>query len=108
MEKSFTLDTPIKRGEQTITAITLRKPNAGALRGVSLRGLLDFQPEDIMRVLPRVSIPTLTDAECQAMDPADLLQAGSIVAGFLLPKEALARAEMDQSAVAPTSDSQTA
>ena len=30
------LDTPIKRGDGHITSVTLRKPNSGELRGVSL------------------------------------------------------------------------
>ena len=30
----MTLDTPIKRGDQTITRVQVRKPNAGALRGL--------------------------------------------------------------------------
>ena len=86
------VETPIKRGETEITSLDLRKPNSGALRGVSLRGLLDFQTDDIIKVLPRISEPTLTDHEAARLDPADLLQAGSVIAGFLLPKRALAEA----------------
>ncbi|WP_247392571.1 phage tail assembly protein, partial [Ralstonia pseudosolanacearum] len=43
MEKqttTITLDTPITRGEQTISTITVRKPGAGELRGVSLMDLM--------------------------------------------------------------------
>ena len=86
------LDTPIKRGETEITSITLNKPNAGALRGVSLRGLLDFQADDIIKVLPRVTEPTLTDSEASRLDPADLVQMGGVIAGFLLPKRVMAEA----------------
>ena len=35
-ENIVTLENPIKRGEQVIEKITLMKPNAGTLRGVSL------------------------------------------------------------------------
>lgn len=90
--QKITLETPIKRGETEITSLELRKPDAGGLRGCSLRGLLDFQADDIIKVLPRISSPTLTDFEAARLDPADLMQAGGVIAGFLLPKRALAEA----------------
>jgi hypothetical protein len=91
--QKITLEAPITRGETTITALELRKPNAGALRGISLRGLLDFQADDIVKVLPRITEPALTDHEAARLDPADLLQAGAVIAGFLLPKRALEQAQ---------------
>lgn len=89
----ITLETPLKRGETEITKITINKPNSGALRGASLRGLLDFQTDDIIKVLPRVSEPALTEQEAARLDPADLLQMGAMIATFLLPKQAIADAE---------------
>jgi len=83
------LDTPIKRGEQTITEITLRKPAAGELRGVALTALLQMDVDALTAVVPRISTPTLTAAEVRAMDPADLVQIGGAVAGFLLQKRLL-------------------
>jgi len=83
------LDTPIKRGEQTITEITLRKPDSGGLRGVSLTALLQMDVDALTAVVPRISTPTLTAPEVRAMDPADLVQIGGAVAGFLLPKRLL-------------------
>jgi len=88
--QTVTLDTPITRGEQVITAIDLRKPDAGSLRGVSLSDLLQMDVNALIAVLPRISTPTLTAPEVNRMDPADLLQLGSVVAGFLLPKSARA------------------
>lgn len=84
----ITLDEPIKRGDQTITAITLRKPAAGELRGVALTELLQLDVSALQKVLPRISAPTLTEQDVAKMDPADLVQLGSAVAGFLLPKSA--------------------
>ncbi len=89
---TITLNTPIKRGDNEITSIELRKPAAGALRGVSLRGLLDFQTDDIIKVLPRITEPPLTDAECNRLDPADLVQAGVAIAGYLIPTQVLEEA----------------
>lgn len=96
-DNTVTLETPIKRGESEIKTITINKPNSGALRGASLRGLLDFQTDDILKVLPRVSSPSLTDAEAARMDPADLVQVGAKIAGFLLTKQALASAGIEES-----------
>jgi hypothetical protein len=85
-ENVIVLDQPIVRGATTIAQIALRKPNAGALRGITLSDLLQMDVNAIVRVIPRISTPTLTEAEVRAMDPADLVDAGSVVASFLLKK----------------------
>lgn len=90
------LDQPITRGETTIAQITLRKPNAGELRGVSLAELLQLDVAAIMRVTPRISIPSLTESEVRGLDPADLVDVGGKIAGFLLKKSV--RAELSPSA----------
>ena len=95
-----TLETPLQRGETSIAELELIKPNAGALRGVSLRGLLDFEADHIVTVLPRITLPALTAQEAQRLDPADLVQFGGIIAGFLLPKRVLAQAEAEVNASA--------
>ncbi|MDN4056349.1 phage tail assembly protein [Massilia sp. YIM B02763] len=84
------LDTPIKRGTQEITEVTLRKPSAGELRGVSLQAICNFDVDALLKVLPRVTTPALTAHEVHAMDPADLIQMGDKFAGFLAPKKAMA------------------
>jgi hypothetical protein len=80
------LDQPIKRDGQTIAAISLRKPSAGELRGVSLLMLLQMDVGSIAEVLPRISDPMVHKAEVLQMDPADLLAVGVEVAGFLQQK----------------------
>lgn len=85
-EHVVVLDQPIVRGETTIEQITLRKPNAGELRGITLSDLLQLDVNAIVRVTPRISQPTLTEAELRAMDPADLVDVGGKIAGFLLKK----------------------
>jgi hypothetical protein len=87
-ERTVELDGAIVRGSQTITSITLRKPMAGELRGVSLVELMQMEVLALRKVLPRITTPTLTDIEIGRMDPADLLQCGVAVAGFLLQKSA--------------------
>ena len=86
--ETIPLDTPIARGDTKIESITLRKPTAGQLRGVSLTDILQMNVDALTVVLPRISTPTLLKQDVTAMDPADLVQLGSTVAGFLLPKAA--------------------
>lgn len=83
---TYTLDTPIVRGAQTIERVTLRKPSAGELRGVSLSDLVNLDVAALSKVLPRISSPTLTDRDVFNLDPADLVQLGGIFSGFLMTK----------------------
>ncbi|MGU9822004.1 phage tail assembly protein [Pseudomonas sp. LF090] len=87
-ENTVILDTPIRRGTTSINSITLRKPNSGELRGVSLVELLQMDVASLIKVLPRISTPSLTVVEVAGMDPADLLALSSKISGFLLQKSA--------------------
>lgn len=85
---TVTLDTPIVRGAQTITEITLRKPKSGELRGTSLNALVNLDIDALSKVLPRIAMPMLTEFDVREMDPADLVQLGVAFADFLLPNRA--------------------
>ena len=85
-DNTVILDTPIRRGTTSIESITLRKPNSGELRGVSLAELLNMDVNSLVKVVPRISTPTLTAVEVTSMDPADLFALGAKVSGFLLQK----------------------
>lgn len=86
--ETITLEKPIKRGETEIKTVDIRKPDSGALRGVSLRQVLDLQTDTIQTVTPRISEPTLIDTEVKQLDPADLLKIGVAIAGFFIPATA--------------------
>jgi hypothetical protein len=87
---TITLDTPLTRGEHTIDTVTLRKPQVSALRGTSLAALANLDINALQCVLPRITTPTLTEAEIAQLDPADLMQLGGAFAHFLLPKALMA------------------
>ena len=91
---TVSLDTPIRRGTTSIDSITLRKPNSGELRGVSLVELLQMDVGSLIKVLPRISSPSLTAVEVAGMDPADLLALSSKISGFLLQKSAMTDASL--------------
>ena len=81
------LDTPIKRGNGFITEVTLRKPSAGELRGVSLAELLQMKVDALQAVLPRITQPMLHKQEANALDPADLVNMGTVVISKKQTKE---------------------
>ncbi|GDP21884.1 phage late gene regulator [Escherichia coli] len=58
-ENVITLDNPVKRGEQVIEQVTLMKPNAGTLRGVSLAAVANSEVDALIKVLPRMTAPML-------------------------------------------------
>ncbi|MBK3458860.1 phage tail assembly protein [Pseudomonas haemolytica] len=93
-DNTVTLDTPIRRGTTSIGSITLRKPNSGELRGVSLVELLQMDVGSLIKVLPRISSPSITAVEVAGMDPADLLALSSKISGFLLQKSAMTDASL--------------
>ncbi len=95
------LDTPIKRGNETIARITVRKPGAGELRGCSLIDLMRMEVTALHAVLPRITSPTLTQQDVSKMDPADLMQLGTAVSHFLLPKAAKDEAYPPESKTPP-------
>lgn len=63
MPNTIVLDTPIQRGTTTIGEITLRKPNSGELRGLSLQRLHQADADEILKLLPRITTPSLTPPE---------------------------------------------
>ena len=56
---TVTLDTPIRRGTTSIDSITLRKPNSGELRGVSLVELLQMDVGSLIKVFVLLQPETL-------------------------------------------------
>ena len=67
-ENVITLDNPVKRGEQVIEQVTLMKPNAGTLRGVSLAAVANSEVDALIKVLPRMTAPMLTEQEVAALE----------------------------------------
>ena len=82
------LDSPVLRGEQKIENVTVVKPNAGTLRGVSLASLAQSDVDALIKVLPRMTSPALTEHEIARLDASDLLSFAGKVVGFLSPASA--------------------
>lgn len=85
--RTLELDVPVLCGNREITQLVLRRPNAGALRGLSLVDIANMDVVSLQRLLPRITEPALTTAEVAALDLADLTAIGIEVAGFLAKKQ---------------------
>lgn len=83
------MQTPIVRKGETITKLQIMRPRTGDLRGLLLADVLQMKTDAIATLLPRITVPTLTKAEVEEIDPADLVSCGVEVAGFLVPKAAM-------------------
>ncbi|VVE74777.1 phage tail protein [Pandoraea captiosa] len=97
MKEIITLDAPIQRGDNKVEQVEVRKPGAGELRGVNLVDLAHMDVLALMKVLPRITTPTLSEQEVARMDIADLMQIGMAVTGFLAPKSVKADAYLQTS-----------
>lgn len=93
--RTVTLDAPIVRGETSIDELKLRKPRSGELRGLSLVDLGQLKVDSLTKILPRITVPPLTEAEVGNMEPADLLACGAEIGSFLLQRSQRA-AVLDQ------------
>jgi len=80
-----TLDKPLKRGEILIDSVTVIRPTAGALRGVGLADVANAQVDALLVGLPRITYPSLTKEECNALELPDLVALAGKVIGFLSP-----------------------
>lgn len=78
------LTQPIVRGETTIDKLTLRKPKAGELRGLSVQELMSARVSSTLDLLPRITMPPITQAEADDLEPEDIGACAGVVIGFFL------------------------
>ena len=77
------LDQPITRGDTKIDSLQIRKPGTGELRGLKLTEVVQSDVDSLIVLLPRITIPNLTEDEVAQMDLADFVECCNQVAGFL-------------------------
>lgn len=88
-------DNPIQRGDMVISEVNINKPKTGALRGLSLSDLLKLDVETVIKLVPRVSTPPLTEPEVASLDPVDLLSISTAVVGFFASKQQREKARQE-------------
>jgi hypothetical protein len=87
---------PLSLSGNTITEITIRKPNVKALSGVSLQAIYQHDVNALIKVLPRVTTPALTPQQVLELDPVDFAQLGGHLVTFLYPKDLQKAIKEDQ------------
>lgn len=78
---------PILRDSGPIETLALRKPKAGELRGLNIKDLMTGDISAVIIVLPRISIPFITDAEAANMSTEDIAEIGGTIQGFFITQE---------------------
>lgn len=104
---SVTLVNPIKRGDDEITSIELRRPNAGELRGLSIADLVRMDVTAVITVLPRISMPSITLAEVEELDPFDLGELSGSVHEFFAERPTTPTGEKTSSQETSSTPQQT-
>ncbi|MDS1619943.1 phage tail assembly protein [Escherichia coli] len=68
-----TLIAPITRGDMVINTVTITDAmrHPGALRGLKLFEVMQGDVNSLIKLLPRVTSPMLTEADVYAMDSSD-------------------------------------
>lgn len=68
---------------QPLTAIYLREPKAGDLRGIKMLDLFQSEGEAVIRLLQRICMPRLSPAEAESLSLRDVASISEAIAGFL-------------------------
>lgn len=84
-ENTVLLESPIQRGELLIEQVTLIKPTAGTLRGVSLAAVANSDVDALVKVLPRMTSPQLLESDVLKLELPDMIALAGKVIGFLSP-----------------------
>ncbi|MDA5536424.1 GpE family phage tail protein [Yersinia mollaretii] len=87
MSNTVVLQTPIKRGKSVIKEVSLTGAlkQAGSLRGLKMYDIITTDVNALIKLLPRVTSPALTEIELVTMDTWDFSQLAQEVVTFLQP-----------------------
>lgn len=85
--KTVTFTEGFARGNSVIKEVTLRRPKAGNLRGLSLATLLQLDVNAIAKLTPRISSPTMNESDVYELAPADLTSLGKEIISFFVQDE---------------------
>ena len=89
------LESPIQREGGPITALTLRKPKAGELRGLNIQSLMVGDITSVITLLPRIASPIITAHEAAQLEAEDIAEvAGAVHLFFVSSKQQAVIKEM--------------
>ncbi|MBC6416881.1 MAG: phage tail assembly protein [Rhodospirillales bacterium] len=84
--KTVTLDSAVRVDGEDVREIALRCPKAGELRGLMLGQLVNLETGAMLRLLPRITRPPLSEAQLAAMTPADFMALAGEAVLFFVPE----------------------
>lgn len=74
--KTITLKKPLTIDSKEIAKIEVRSPGAGELRGLSLAALAELEVDTILKLMPRVTKPSISEDDAEDFSLPDLLAIG--------------------------------
>lgn len=80
--RTVVLTAPIDRDGSAVTEVAIRAPRAGELRGLSLYQVMQMDATSLIKLLPRITEPALSENELANLPVADLTALGVQVLGF--------------------------
>lgn len=89
-----TLQEPVEIDGAPVTEITLRRPKAGELRGLSVSALMQLDVTAMLKVLPRITVPPVPAHALEGMDPADFTDLATRVSLFFVKRRVVATAPL--------------
>jgi len=93
--QSIKLSRPIERQSGAhVEELTLREPTAGELRGLKVFDLLQADIDAVIKLVPRIAMPTVIAEEVERLHPSDLAALAGEIVGFFLNPEQQAQAEI--------------
>lgn len=84
--ETVTLSTPIIMGETEIKKLTLRKPAAGELRGLSLQEIMTSEVSAFLTIIPRICDPVLNAEQVNDLEVEDFTEIAGTIRGFFMTK----------------------
>lgn len=87
------LNDPIEVDGQTIDEITLAEPKAGQLRGLNMQRVLGMDVGELMKLIPRISTPSLTPAQVEELSMPDFSEIAGQIFVFGVGEDAAKQAQ---------------
>lgn len=97
MRKPITLVKPVIRKNSEIKEVTVTEAmqQTGSLRGLKLYDVMTSDVDSLIKLLPRVTSPALTEAEVSLLDVRDFAELSKEVADFLAPSSVTSTTEAE-------------
>ncbi|WP_282094303.1 phage tail assembly protein [Epibacterium ulvae] len=86
---TVTLSEPVTIEGEEVSDITLRKPQPGELRGLSMIDILRMETDAMIKLLPRITQPPLTALQVSTLEPEDFADMAVKTTLFFAKKEQL-------------------